>query len=87
PNNGEVLALASKPDFELKSFSGRVPKELYTKLSTDEANPLFNRATLTRYPPGSTFKMFIGLVGLQEGIITPSTTLHCAGGYTYGGRT
>ena len=87
PNNGEVLALASKPDFELKSFSGRVPKELYTKLSTDEANPLFNRATLTRYPPGSTFKMFLGLVGLQEGIITPSTTLHCAGGYTYGGRT
>ena len=87
PNNGEVLALVSKPDFDLRSFSGRVPKQLYDQLKNDEGNPLFNRATLTRYPPGSTFKMFLGLVALQEGIITPSTTLHCAGGYTYGGRT
>lgn len=87
PNNGEILALASMPDFDLRSFSGRVPQQLYDQLKNDEAKPLFNRATLTRYPPGSTFKMFLGLVGLQEGIITPTSTLHCAGGYTYGGRT
>ncbi|MDX1740366.1 MAG: penicillin-binding transpeptidase domain-containing protein, partial [Rhodothermales bacterium] len=50
-------------------------------------DPLFNRATMSGMPPGSTWKPFMALVGLEEGIITPATTYRCRGGYTLGRRT
>ncbi len=87
PNNGEVLAFVSKPDFDLREFSGRTAGNLYAKLLKDEGNPLFNRATQTIYPPGSTWKMLMAAAALQEGIITPSTVYNCTGGFTYGNRT
>ncbi|MCZ2133072.1 MAG: penicillin-binding protein 2 [Bacteroidetes bacterium] len=87
PNNGEVLAFVSKPDFDLREFSGRVQGNLYGKLLKDENKPLFNRATQSIYPPGSTWKMLMALAALQEGIITPSTIYNCSGGFTYGNRT
>src|SRR5699024_8879976 len=46
--------------------------------------PLFNRGVMSRYPPGSTFKLVNGLIALQEGVITPSRTYSCHGGYTVG---
>lgn len=87
PNSGELITFASKPDFDLRSFSGRSPGNFYGKLLEDEGKPLFNRATLAAYPPGSTWKMLMATACLQEGIITPKTTFTCTGGYTYGGRT
>ncbi len=87
PNNGELIAFASKPDFDLRAFSGRTPGNVYGKLLQDESKPLFNRATLAAYPPGSTWKMLMAAACLQEGIITPSTTVNCSGGFYYGGRT
>ncbi len=87
PNNGSLIAFASKPDFDLRAFSGRTPGNVYGKLLQDESKPLFNRATLAAYPPGSTWKMLMAAACLQEGIITPSTTVNCSGGYYYGGRT
>lgn len=86
PSNGEVLAFVSKPDYDLRLFSGRTPPKLYAQLIQDEANPLFNRATLTRYPPGSVWKMLMAIAGLQEGIITPQSTIPCSGSFTFGGR-
>lgn len=87
PNNGEVLAFVSKPDFDLREFSGRTAGNLYGKLLKDDGNPLFNRATQTIYPPGSTWKMLMASAALQEGIITPTTTYTCNGGFTWGNRT
>lgn len=87
PTNGEVIAFVSKPDYDLRLFSGRTPPKLYAQLIHDEAKPLFNRATLTRYPPGSTWKMLMAIAGLQEGIITPQSTISCPGSFTFGGRT
>ena len=55
-------------------------------LNTDELHPLQNRALQGRYSPGSTFKMAVGLAGLEEGIITPSFSVHCAGGATFYGH-
>ncbi len=46
-------------------------------LSQDTVKPLFNRALMAKYPPGSTFKIITGLIGLQEGVITPATTFYC----------
>lgn len=87
PSNGELLALVSKPDYDLRLFSGRTPAKLYSQLLQDESKPLFNRAALTRYPPGSTWKMLMAIAGLQEGVIDEHTTIPCPGSFTFGGRT
>jgi penicillin-binding protein 2 len=50
PRNGEILALASEPDYRLSQFSGVTPPEVWDSLNTEADKPLFNRATMTRYP-------------------------------------
>lgn len=86
PNNGEVITLVSKPDFDLNEFSGKIPPEIWNRLNTDPDKPLFNRATMTRYPPGSTYKMVSALASLQEGIMKMNSTLYCGGSFRYGDR-
>ncbi|MEY5130705.1 MAG: hypothetical protein RL734_772 [Bacteroidota bacterium] len=86
PNSGEVLALVSMPDYDIREFSGRTKSNLFSKLIKDEGKPLFNRATQTIYPPGSTWKMLMGIAGLNEGLITPEKTINCPGYYEFGGR-
>jgi penicillin-binding protein 2 len=87
PNNGELLAMVSKPDYALPYFSGSIPANVWNKLNTDERAPLFNRATLTRYPPGSTFKMVLASAALAEGIIDEHWTVQCAGSFQFGDKT
>jgi penicillin-binding protein 2 len=86
PNNGEVLALVSKPDFDLDDFSGKLPADIWNRLNTDPDKPLFNRATLTRYPPGSTYKMVSAIASLQEGFMKSGSTIPCEGSFTFGDR-
>ena len=86
PNNGEVLCLVSKPDYDLNHFSGKLSPKVWTALNTDPNKPLFNRATQTRYPPGSTYKMVSALASLQEGIMKPNSTISCEGSFRYGNR-
>ena len=84
PRDGGVLAMVSKPDYDLSLFSGVTPPELWRALNGDEAAPLFNRATLTRYPPGSTFKMLVAFAALESGTITPYWRVTCQGGFRFG---
>lgn len=86
PNNGEVLAMASAPDFDPSVFSGYTSREEWDKLSNNEDHPLFNRATMAALPPGSTFKMVLASAALQGGVINDSWTIHCTGSFYYGGR-
>lgn len=86
PKTGEIISLVSKPDYDLRKFSGRTPKTLYDSIANDPETPMFNRAVQTSYPPGSTWKMFMALAGLQEGIIDENTTFHCAGVFHYGNK-
>lgn len=86
PRNGEVLVFVSKPDYDPRSFSGKVPAELYRSLSTDPASPLLHRAIMSQYPPGSTWKMLVAMAAMQEGIIDEHTTINCPGGFQFGGR-
>ena len=82
PRTGEVLALVSSPNYDPGLLVGRIRSENYAKLSSDTLmRPLFNRALMASYPPGSTFKPIIGLIGLQEGVITPETSFACHMGY------
>jgi penicillin-binding protein 2 len=76
--NGEVLALASYPSFDLANFSAQ-----YNDIASNPLNPLFNRATQGTYAPGSTFKMVTAVGGLEEEIITPETKILDTGKYTY----
>lgn len=86
PRNGGILAMVSRPDYDLSLFSGVTPTELWHALNNDESNPLFNRATLTRYPPGSTFKMVLAIAALERNIITPSWTITCGGSFRLGNK-
>jgi penicillin-binding protein 2 len=88
PSTGEILAMVSMPNYDPALLVGRVRSPNYNKLSIDVSKPLFDRAVMAEQPPGSTFKIAQGLVGLQEETLTPDTRYGCAGGYPIGqGRT
>jgi penicillin-binding protein 2 len=83
PKTGEVLTLVSSPNYDPSLLVGRIRSDNYSILSADTLKPLFNRALMASYPPGSTFKPINGLIGLQEGVITPSTLFECHNGYLF----
>jgi penicillin-binding protein 2 len=79
PRNGEVLALASRPDFDPQLFvggiSGAAELETFEYLNTEAANyPFANRAITGGQPAASTFKPFTGLAGLHAGVMDAYTT-------------
>ena len=84
PNDGGVLAMVSKPDFDPSVFSGVTSVEVWNQLNTDPDKLLFNRATMTRYPPGSTFKMVVAAAALEEGIIDEHYRITCGGAFRFG---
>jgi penicillin-binding protein 2 len=81
---GEVLALASQPDFDLNAVMGAIPAA--TKRQLDANGSWLNRATQGLYPPGSTFKIFTMLAGLRAGTLHPHEALTCPGSLMVGGR-
>lgn len=85
PATGEILAMVSSPGFDPTKLVGRNRTEFYPIISTDPNKPLYNRAITGTYPPGSTFKPIMALVGLQEGVITADTRFPCRMGYTIPG--
>ncbi|ATA88551.1 penicillin-binding protein 2 [Capnocytophaga stomatis] len=87
PKTGEILALISAPTFDPNLLVGRQRSKNYTALYQDSiAKPLYDRALLAEYPPGSPFKVINALIALQENVIAPSTSFGCGGGYRYGNR-
>lgn len=87
PSNGEVLAFVSSPDYDLRDLSGRIPFEVWNELNTNPGLPLYNRASMAAYPPGSTFKMMLAIAALEENIIDANSTIPCPGSYTLAGVT
>ena len=84
PNNGEILGMASRPSFDPNAFIPIISTEVFTQLNDDPAVPLYPRAFRSAYPPGSTFKTFVGLAALESGQITPETRISCPGGLQVG---
>lgn len=84
PSTGEILAMVSSPTYDPTSLIGRQRGENYAKLNNDQLHPLFDRALMGAYPPGSTFKPGQGLILLQEGIINLQTAYPCYRGYISG---
>lgn len=86
PQDGGLLAVVSKPDYDLSVFSGVTPTEIWRALNSDESRPLFNRATLTRYPPGSTYKMILAIAALENNIVSPAWGVTCGGAFQFGNK-
>lgn len=87
PATGEVLALVSSPCFDPNLFSGILTPEMWKQLSEDSTHPFLDRALKGKYPPGSTFKLITGAVGLEMGLIAPNTLFApCYGGRQIGNR-
>lgn len=85
PSTGEVLALVSSPTYDPNALVGRMRGKNYRKLVNDkERKPLYDRAIMAAYPPGSTFKPTQGLIFRQEGIVTENTPFPCHMGFIYG---
>jgi penicillin-binding protein 2 len=87
PSTGEVLTMVSSPTYDPNLLVGRLKKKNYPKMARDTLKPLYNRATMAKYPPGSTFKLLNGLIGLQEGVIDENSSFGCSGGFHFGGLT
>ena len=86
PTTGEILVMASSPTFDPNGMVGSQRGNNYMKMLNDPKKPMFNRAVQSRYPPGSTFKLVQGLIGLQEGVLTPANAYPCHNGYSYGSK-
>jgi len=86
PNTGNILALVSLPGFNNNDFSGGISETNYKKYIQNPNHPLFNRAIAGTYPSGSTIKPAYALAALQDGIITPYTTVNSTGGIQTSGH-
>jgi penicillin-binding protein 2 len=85
PETGEILCMVTSPSYDPNLLAGNIRKKNYLKLQQDTVYvPLFNRALMAMYPPGSTFKLVDALVGQQDGVLTPATRYGCPGGFPLG---
>lgn len=81
PRNGEVLAMVSRPGYDPNLFVNGIDVASYRALNDSAEQPLFNRALMGTYPPGSTIKPFIGLAGLESRTIARGRKIRCLGKY------
>jgi len=79
PQNGKVLSLVSFPSFDNNEFVKGLTPELFEKILENKNEPLFNRAIMGLYPPGSTIKPLLASAVLQEEIISPNKQINCPG--------
>jgi len=77
PSTGEILAIVSTPSYDPNLLTGKKLPKNFSSLQEDTLHPLFNRALMAMYPPGSIFKMVQGLIALQEKLISPYTIFPC----------
>lgn len=86
PDSGEIIAMASRPDFDPADFVKKTDPVSLGSLFNDSEAPLINRAITGVYPPGSVFKTVPASAGLESGKINASTTFVCPGSFNLGGR-
>ena len=85
PQSGEILAIASFPDFDPSLFVKKDSKSV-SQLFADPQSPFLNRAISGQYPPGSAFKPIVATAGLESGKINMFTVYHCPGALQVGRR-
>ncbi|MCU7798710.1 MAG: penicillin-binding protein 2 [gamma proteobacterium symbiont of Lucinoma myriamae] len=86
PENGQVLAMVSMPDYDANLFVNGIDSKTYKALNTSWERPLFNRTIMGSYPPGSTTKPFFALAGLELNVIQLDHEIFCPGFYRLKGK-
>jgi penicillin-binding protein 2 len=84
PNNGDIIAMASSPGYDLNAFVPGISATAWKALNEDPQIPLLNRAISGTYPPGSTFKMITAFAALVNGKSTPGEVHNCPGYFELG---
>ncbi|MCP2619720.1 penicillin-binding protein 2 [Candidatus Aminicenantes bacterium AC-334-K16] len=79
PRSGDILALASFPNYDPNKFIHRFSPQEWVSFVQDPRHPLENRAIRGLYAPGSIFKLVMALAGLDSGLVSPWTTFFCSG--------
>ena len=77
PNNGDILAMASWPTYDPNVFIPSISSEKFKALQNDPDIPLLPRAFRSSYPPGSTFKIAVGIAALESGAVQPNDLYQC----------
>lgn len=86
-HTGEILSLVSNPGYDPNWFNVGITQAQWRQLNGDKYKPLINKAIQGQYPPGSTFKMLVGLAALEAGTVTPDTRVFCPGHMEFGNNT
>ena len=86
PDDGGIISIVSKPDYNPEVFSQSISTEKYQYLTQSPQKPMYNRATMMGMPPGSTIKPGMALMGLNEGLITADSKLNCPGTFYLGSQ-
>jgi penicillin-binding protein 2 len=86
PNSGAVLAMISRPAFDPNTFARRFSEDAWKNITGDSRHPLQDRASLSKFAPGSVFKIVIAIAALEEGVAGPDRTDFCRGEWRFGGR-
>ncbi|MFT6815327.1 MAG: penicillin-binding protein 2 [Sphingobacteriales bacterium] len=84
PKTGEILALVSSPGYDPNLLVGKTRGDNYMKLLNDKNKPLFNRAIMAEYPPGSIFKLAMALVAQKHNVFDENLVYRCKGYYKNG---
>ena len=85
--NGDILAAAAAPRYDLAKCSPRFPADYFAALNSDPDKPLLNRAFSGIYPPGSVLKPVVALTAISQGKADEYEAIHCPGYYKLGNRT
>ncbi len=86
PRTGDVLAMVSRPTFDPNKFAVRIKSADWQEIADNPDHPMLNKAIQAVQPPGSTFKPFTALAGLESGAIDDKFTVDCRGGVALYGR-
>jgi len=87
PQNGDILAYISKPDFDPNIFNHTLSTEEWNRISQNPAFPMLDRNIRGVYPPASVYKPIMASLGLEKGVIDENTKLaECTGGMQIGNR-
>ncbi|WP_028299798.1 penicillin-binding protein 2 [Oceanospirillum beijerinckii] len=81
PKTGGILAMVSTPSFDPNLFVSGIDTDTYRYLITSDDLPMFNRTIRGKYPPASTIKAFMGLAGLEHGVVNPTSSIYDPGWY------
>jgi penicillin-binding protein 2 len=83
PESGEVLTMLSKPDYDLSSFAGEIPVNIWNEINNNNNKPFNNRSIQNYYPPGSIFKLVLSAIVLDKNLISTNRTINCNGVYEF----